>query len=116
MAEPPLGSLSGDEWADQFFEHVFSSYKPGLRSTLAEWFQAALDTGQHYGAKMAQRVEEEYMTVIDGSAVPFARGPGEVENLMGRVIDAREVTSGEFARGVHETVNWLLGIQNEPPL
>lgn len=56
MVKPPLGSISGDDWADQFIG-AGGRYQ-SIRQDLAEWFQAALDTGQHYGAKMAQRAEE----------------------------------------------------------
>lgn len=59
MVKPPLGSISGDDWADQYLEHTRELDRPyGWVCDLAEWFQMALDTGQHYGAKMAQRAEE----------------------------------------------------------
>ena len=56
------------------------------------------------------------MTMIDGMAVPFAREPAEIEDLMEKVINRIGEPGSEYAQGVHQTLNWLLGVQNEPPL
>jgi len=62
------------------------------------------------------------MTMTENDmAIPFAREPAEVEVLMEKAIDALSALvegshSTDFTRGVYQTLNWLLGIQNEPPL
>ena len=62
------------------------------------------------------------MTMTENEmAVPFARNEREVEDLLEKAIDllsapVEAAKSTDFQRGVHQTLNWLLGVQTEPPL